>query len=276
LLDGRSFERRAATRRWCREQGRDEAGESFDVFIHQRSGNMISKWIAVCGVASVALVSSQNAGAQEKSEGPSYFTTRIDAPKQAFELAVGGTYTQGLSSPAGGMGTTDLTKAGAAVELQAGYRLMPELSLSLSGEYNEFNQGDRLSSSAGTRGMVAGANATYHLLPYDRIDPWVRAGVGYRMLWVVGDATTPDTLWHGFQFVKLNVGVDLRTTEDLALGPMVGVDVNEFVWKNPTGSVGDQEISDKRVVPFVYAGLQGRFDLLGTREPRNATLVGAK
>jgi len=44
----------------------------------------------------------------------------------------------------------------------------------------------------------------------------------------------------------------------------------------PEGAAGDQEISDKRVVPFIYAGLQGRFDLLGTRERRGGTLVGAK
>jgi hypothetical protein len=136
--------------------------------------------------------------------------------------------------------------------------------------------GDRVSSSAGTRGLVAGANATYHVLPYDRIDPWIRAGVGYRMLWVVGDAATSDTLWHGFQFVKLNLGVDLRTTEDIAIGPMIGLDLNEFVWRNPSGAAGDEEIADKRVVPFMYAGLQGRFDLLGTRERRGGALVGAK
>jgi hypothetical protein len=237
---------------------------------------MTSKWIAALGVAGIAIGSTQLAGAQEKAEGPSYLSTRVDAPSQAFELAVAGTYTQGLTSPATGTGATDLTKAGGAVEVQAGYRLIPQLSLSLSGEYNEFLPGDRLSSSASTRGLVAGANATYHLLPYDRIDPWIRAGVGYRMLWVVGDAATTDALWHGFQFVKLNVGVDLRTTEDIAIGPMVGLDLNEFVWRNPSGAAGDQEISDKRVVPFVYAGLQGRFDLLGTRERHGGTFVGAK
>lgn len=237
---------------------------------------MISKWIAACSAVGIALVSSQNASAQEKSEGPSYLSTRVDAPSQALELAVSGTYTQGLTAPAGGVGATDLTKAGGAVELQVGYRLVPALSLSLSGEYTEFVRGDLLSSSAGTRGLVAGANATYHMLPFDRIDPWVRAGVGYRMLWVVGDTTTSDTLWHGFQFVKVSIGVDLRTTEDVAIGPMVGIDLNEFVWKNPAGATGDQEISDKRVVPFLYAGLQGRFDLLGTRERHSRTVVGAK
>lgn len=80
----------------------------------------------------------------------------------------------------GGAGATDLTKAGAAFDIQTGYRLMPELSLGLSGEYTEFMRGDQLSSNAGARGLVAGANATYHFLPYNRVDPWVRAGVGYR------------------------------------------------------------------------------------------------
>jgi hypothetical protein len=72
---------------------------------------------------------------------------------------------------------------------------------------------------------------------------------------------------------KLEIGADLRTDQDIAIGPTIGVDLSEYVWRNPAGDVGDQEIADKRVVPFVYAGLQGRFDLGGTRERRGEGLA---
>jgi hypothetical protein len=88
------------------------------------------------------------------------------------------------------------------------------------------------------------------------------------MLWATGANDVPDTLWHGFQFAKLDVGMDLRSSEDFAIGPTIGVDLSQFMWRNPTGDAENQEIEGKRVVPFVYGGLQGRFDIGGTRERR--------
>jgi hypothetical protein len=113
---------------------------------------------------------------------------------------------------------------------------------------------------------VAGISGTFHIMPYNRVDPWVRLGTGYRMLWVTGDERVPDTRWHGFQIAKLDIGADLRTSEDVAIGPTVGVGLNEFVWRNPIGSAEDQQIDGKRVVPFVYAGVEARFDLAGSRQ----------
>jgi hypothetical protein len=230
-------------------------------------------WIVAAGCVGLALATSSTVQAQERVETPTYFGERVRAPRDAFELAVGAGYSQGTMSPAAGTGATDLTKAGGAFNLQVGYRFTPEFALHLFGEYDEFAPGDTLSTSAGTRGGVAGINGTYHLLPYNRIDPWVRLGVGYRMLWVTGDPAVADTLWHGFQLAKLEIGADLRTDQDIAIGPTIGVDLSEYVWRNPAGDVGDQEIADKRVVPFVYAGLQGRFDLGGTRERRGEGLA---
>jgi hypothetical protein len=225
------------------------------------------------GVVAIAMVSA-NGLAEERAERPSRIDAELAAPRNALELAVSGTYTQGLSSPAGGMSALDLTKAGGAIEVQIGYRVRPNLSFSVSAEYDRFLPGELLSSSASTRGLVVGANATYHLHPFHRMDPWARAGIGYRMLWAAGDGAMPNTLWHGFQFVKLNMGVDFRTTKDLAIGPMAGVDLSQFVWRNSAGESGDRQISDQRVVPFVYGGLQGRFDLFGTRTHGATPIAG--
>jgi hypothetical protein len=226
--------------------------------------------------AGIALASSSTVQAQERVEPPPYLGERVRAPRGAFELAVGAGYSQGTMSPAQGTGATDLTKAGGAFSLQLGYRMTPAFALNIFGEYDEFAPGNGLSTSAATRGGVAGVNATYHVLPYQRVDPWVRLGVGYRALWVTGDPNVADTMWHGFQFAKLEIGADLRTTEDVAIGPVIGADLSEYVWRNPAGDVGDQEISNKRVVPFVYAGLQGRFDVAGVRERRSEAQAASR
>ena len=226
-------------------------------------------WIVATGFVGLSLVGTSAAQAQERVEPPPYLAERVRAPRDAFELAVGAGYSQGTMSPAQGTGATDLTKAGGAFSLHLGYRMTPAFALSIFGEYDEFAPGNGLSSSAGTRGGVAGINGTFHMAPYQRVDPWVRLGVGYRTLWVTGDPNDADTLWHGFQLAKLELGADLRTSEDVAIGPVIGADLSEFVWQNPAGEEGDQEIANKRVVPFVYAGLQGRFDVAGSRERRS-------
>ena len=228
-----------------------------------------SKWIIATGLAGVAMAPATTVLAQERAAAPTtYFGERLRAPRDAFELTVGAGYSQGTTSPAEGVGAMDLTKAGGAAGVQVGYRFAPEFSLNLYGEYNQFNPGNAVSSGA-TRGGVAGINGTFHMNPFQRLDPWVRVGTGYRMLWVTGNPNAVDTLWHGFQLAKVDLGLDLRTNEDVAIGPLVGIDVSHFYWRNPSGAGGDEEIVGKRFVPFVYAGLEGRFDLGGTRERRS-------
>ena len=226
-----------------------------------------SNWIVAAGLASRAMASATTVLAQEQA-APPYLAERVRAPRDAFELAVGANYSQGTMSPAQGLSATDLTKAGGAFTLQAGYRFAPEFALNLYGEYNEFTPGNLVSNGA-TRGGVGGINGTFHMNPFQRLDPWVRLGAGYRMLWVTGQPDMVDTLWHGFQVAKLDLGLDLRTDENVAIGPAVGVDLTYFVWQNPSGAVGDIEISNKRFVPYVYAGLEGRFDIAGSRERRS-------
>jgi hypothetical protein len=227
-----------------------------------------SKWIALAGLSGLAMTSASTVLAQEKMPASSYLAEHVRAPRDALQLAVGAGYSQGTMSPAQGVGATDLTKAGGAFALHLGYRFSPAFSLNLYGEYDEFTPGNTVSDGA-TRGGVGGLNAMFHFLPFNRVDPWVRIGGGYRMLWVTGSTATPDTLWHGFQIAKLDIGVDLHTNEDIAIGPTIGIDVSHFFWQNQSGVGGDVEIVGKRFVPFVYAGLEGRFDIAGSRERRS-------
>ena len=56
------------------------------------------------------------------------------------------------------------------------------------------------------------------------------------------------------------------------LGPMVGADVNLFVARNPEGPAGDVVIQDKKVSTFLFAGVQGRFDVGGSRIEKSGTV----
>jgi peptidoglycan-associated lipoprotein len=108
---------------------------------------------------------------------------------------------------------------------------------------------------------------TYHFDPVLRGDPWLRLGTGYRMLWEndpVGSAAGTSVMRHGFEALALKIGYDVRVSEDVAIAPVIGADLDVFLWQDSSVG-GGQALSTAQVGSFVYAGLQGRFDMGGTR-----------
>ena len=97
---------------------------------------------------------------------------------------------------------------------------------------------------------------TVHASPYARVDPWIRLGTGYRLLWDVHpiEAANTTPLYHGFDALTGKLGVDLRVARDVAIAPVIGADLQTFVWQNSTA------LQTAQLATFVYGGLQGRFD----------------
>jgi hypothetical protein len=56
-------------------------------------------WIVAAGCVGLALATSSTVQAQERVEAPSYFSERVRAPRDAFELAVTAGYSQGTMAP---------------------------------------------------------------------------------------------------------------------------------------------------------------------------------
>jgi hypothetical protein len=79
-------------------------------------------------------------------------------------------------------------------------------------------------------------------------------------------------LHHGLQLARAQVGLDVRVSRDVAIGPMIGGDIDLFIWRNPEGAAGNAAIPDKELSTFVFAGVQGRFDVGGTRVERTGTI----
>ena len=61
------------------------------------------------------------------------------------------------------------------------------------------------------------------------------------------------------------MGLDLRLRPEVALGPMVSLDMNLLLWQEATGGP-HQAVANPRPSAFVFAGLQARFDVLGRYE----------
>jgi len=198
------------------------------------------------------------------------------APRKAFEIGINTGYTQGFGSLQGGTAGGNPTDAGFGAGLDLGYRMSTKWSIQGYSQYNQFIASGMVATRTNVRSALLGVSATFHGMPYNRVDPWLSVGSGYRLLWQMPEGTGNDVLYHGFEPAKLQVGLDMRPSRDIALGPVIGGDVNYFVWKSPEMGPSNQMIADKRLSAFVFAGVQGRFDVGGYREPRLADKVVGK
>jgi hypothetical protein len=218
--------------------------------------------IAIASFA-LAAASASSASAQTYMEGEAP-RGPVRAPANAFEISLGTGYNQGFGSaiPAtAGMGRTALGGAGVGAELGLGYRATPSSSVQLAGAYNQQN----LAGGTMIRGGTVGIDAAYHANPHERLDPWLSIGAGYRFLSEEPAGANNNQLIHGFQLARAKAGIDVRVSDSVAIAPTLGGDLDMFVWRNPEGRVGNQVIRAPKVNAFVFAGVQGRFDLGGRR-----------
>jgi len=196
-------------------------------------------------------------------EAHNYLAERVLAPSQALELKVASAYTQGFGNIAPGRTLPDVAGAGIAVGVDVDYRMTREWSIGVEGQYQELANEQNTSS----RGLAGNVGATYHFDPILRGDPWIRLGTGFRSLWENGSTQMPTSTVarYGFEAVAAKIGYDIRVSEDVALSPVIGADLNVFAW-DYSAPTGNQTLPSAAVATFIYAGLQGRFDVGGRRD----------
>jgi hypothetical protein len=190
-----------------------------------------------------------------------YIEQGVPAPSQALEITVGTGYTQPFGILRKGVGMPSIAHEGVGAEASLGYRADPHFAVSIGGQYQELTA----NTAAGTRGVAGTLAVAYHIAPQTRTDPFLELGAGYRLFWIVPQASAqaPVALEHGFQLVRGRAGLDLRLSPDIALAPVVGADVTTFLWEDIGGN--NTAIASPGVSTFVFAGVLGRFDLGGTK-----------
>jgi hypothetical protein len=208
-------------------------------------------------LSTAGIAATSTAPAQEAPYEAPYVEQGLAAPTNAFELKINTGYTQGWGNIAPNRSVNDVAGAGLGIDLDADYRADPHWSIGLQGEYQEF----AANRAAAARGFAGNIGGTYHVAPMVRGDPWFRLGTGYRGLWEVNPILAPTTFLHGFELGKLTIGYDLRVSREVALAPQIGADVNLFVWRNVNNI--NTQLSSAQVGSFIFAGLQGRFDMAG-------------
>jgi outer membrane protein W len=226
------------------------------------------------GIAVTALVGAAATSAFAQSSAPptpseaaldaeDVLTAPVRAPDKALELGVSAGYTQGFGSI-----TPDRRVSagpGGAIGASVGYRINPHWSVGATGQYQGYGASGASASAATLRGATVDVHGTYHLSPYSRLDPYVNLGSGYRLFAESPAGNAPTTLTHSLELGKIAVGLDVRSTESVAISPVVGLDLNLFILRAggapaPAAATGNQSVS-----AFVFAGVEGRFDLGGAR-----------
>jgi hypothetical protein len=219
-------------------------------------------------VPAVALLVPAIASAQPEPTAPAEgggFDHEVAPVDSAFEIGVGAGYTQGVGKLGGGFGfLEDVSGAGAAVEIDLGYRVIPQLSLGVYGTFARYQRGDQLLIDSDVIGATAGIQATWHVRPDRSVDPWVSLGTGWRGLWL-DPPTGKGTTMQGFELARLQIGADYRVSRDIAIAPVIGGSLSMFVSEDSAMTTSYEELTDKQVNFTGFAGLTGRFDLGGRR-----------
>src|SRR5262245_27225385 len=137
-------------------------------------------------VPAISLLAPAVAFAQpEPAESTGGFDHDVPAVKNAFEIGVATGYTQGAGKLGGTMcSLEDLSGPGAAVEIDLGYRIIPELTVGAYGTFASYQHGDSIASNTDVFGATAGVQAAWHFRPTRSVDPWVSLGGGWKALWL--------------------------------------------------------------------------------------------
>jgi hypothetical protein len=216
-------------------------------------------------ISAVSLLIPAVALAQPESADTTGFDREVPAVKSAFEIGVATGYSQGGGKLGGNMlSLEDVSGPGAAVEVDVGYRIIPELTLGAYGTFAKYQHGDSIASDTDVLGATAGIQAAWHFRPDRSVDPWVSLGTGWKGLWL-NPSSGKVTSLQGLELARLQLGADYRITKDIAISPVIGGSLSLFISQDSAMTTDLTEIQDKKVNVTGFAGLSGRFDLGGSR-----------
>jgi hypothetical protein len=225
---------------------------------------MRGKRMAIAVASFGALALARNAAAQVPSEPrrPSGADTAGFA-----EVGLG----LGLVAGSGAGSTYGTTRVqtpgiGGAIELDAGWRVLPELAVGVWGFGSRLSEAATPPSPADAYTAGAGIQGTWHFRPdAPDFDPWLMVGSGWKARWLDfrSDGVTAE---HGMDVARLQVGVDLRLSATVALGPMIGASLSTYLLEATAGGPW-HAIRAPRFDAFGVAGVRGTFDVAPRRTP---------
>jgi hypothetical protein len=217
---------------------------------------------ALHGCVGTALILSSAAAAHAQQEVPGQ--APVGAHGNAFELGLAGGFAQGFgAASAGGTSAVLNPGAGAAVDADVGWRASSNLAIGVWGHGAQLGATGNPAPPATLRSIyqaAAGVGGTWHFRPSATdLDPWVALGTGWRAQWF-GYTSGPSNAEHGLELVRGRVGLDLRVSRSIAVGPVVGGSMDAYLTQQlPSG--GWVAVAGRPVAASFFAGLRGTLDV---------------
>lgn len=213
---------------------------------------MTGKWLErTLQLMCVACLAAQGAVATAQDVVPPSSDT--------FELSIGAGFGHGVGPVGARVPTLQSEgKSGGTILVDAGWRIDPRWMVGAYGEGSLFQSGN-LATSSNAKSVAAGLQAQFHIIPGGRYDPWVGVGFGWRGYWA--DREDGTHILQGLDLGRLRLGLDYRMTSTLAMGPVFGITLTEFLSERRAGGQGYFDVRDRKLNTFVFGGLAGRFNL---------------
>jgi hypothetical protein len=224
------------------------------------------------GAFAVILSISSLASAQEA--GTSSSSVVGTAPSRAFELTLAAGFDQGFGDISKTTPISDLAREGGSFQLGLGYRVNPRLMVGLYSEVAGYDPGDLNSKHTQAAGASAGLQAQHHFAPFQKVDPWISVGLGWRGYWEHENESVTRSL-QGLDIFRFQAGFDYRFTPKVSISPVLGVSVAKFLVEKQPGQTDFSEIDSPRSNIFLFVGAMGRFDIGGLAY-RSVTQVASR
>ncbi|HVY47315.1 MAG TPA: hypothetical protein VHB21_15610, partial [Minicystis sp.] len=152
---------------------------------------------------------------------------------------------------------------GAFAGASLGVRATSVLALALDARYASFVPDRALLAGTRLRGYTLGALATVHFVPASSFDPVLSAGAGYRQIDIAPPGASEATVFHAVELARVELGLDVRPTPRLALGPFLGAAADLFAFRDPIGAPVAANPAGNGLALYLVAGLTARFDAFG-------------
>ncbi len=131
-------------------------------------------------------------------------------------------------------------------------------------DYGAFGKGDRCPATGTCKAtsMSFGAGVDYHLVNGAAFDPWMRAGLGYRLMhydldW---DGFKDERKYTGFDWLHLAIGGDWYPHSMLGFGPYLALDLGTYSTRPDQPPPKTSGPTNSATHAFFSVGIRGVFD----------------
>ncbi len=147
------------------------------------------------------------------------------------------------------------------IQLDVGYRVIPELTLGVYGSYGFGMIASNIKDSTDSISTLnLGVQALYDFPAFQQIKPWAGLGVGYEWMTIspkVGDSAKAD----GWEFARLQVGADYAVAKNFNTGLFLSYSFAQFGTVS-SGGVSVSVPSDQKAMhEWFQIGIRGSYDL---------------